>query len=80
MSVITAEFLAEKALDLDDLAAETVGCKEFFDLVHAEEVPMVFVCRTHDVLRNFFHLKEISANRPAGDAAEFFYCCLKALD
>ena len=80
MRVITAEFLAKETFDLDYLAGEAVSCEEFFDLVHAEKVPMVFVGRTDDVVRNFVHLKKMSADRAARDAAEFFDCGVEAFD
>lgn len=78
VGVIAAEFLAEEAFDLDDLGGEAVGGEEFFDLVHAEEVPMVFIHGAEEVVGDFVYLEEVGADGAAGDAAEFLDGTLEA--
>lgn len=80
MGIIAAEFLAQEAFDLDDLGGEAVRGEKFLDLVHTEEVPMVFVSRSHDVLGDFVHLEEVGADRAPSDATEFFDGNLQAFD
>ena len=78
--VVTAEFLAKKAFDLNCLTVKTVSCKNVFDVVHAEKIPVIFVCRPDHMIGNFVHLKEVCANRAACDATKFFHGDLETLN
>ena len=62
MRLLATELLAKKSAYMDYLRLKASRCKRFLGPRHAQQVAMIIVERTNDVVADFLHLKKTNAN------------------